>query len=136
MPFREIRERVANEMNLNDSVRAEVISSGQARYINRISWACSGLWHAGLAKRPKRGHYKITDNGKIVNSRNLARYSEKDMFEWPIWRAYQGEVEERKQETSSHTNDESDKSSTLEQTPNDETKSPSEIMSLVKHLAN
>ncbi|MCI6207226.1 MAG: hypothetical protein MR654_10050 [Corynebacterium glucuronolyticum] len=133
MPFREIHERVADEMSLDANVRAEVVSSGQARYINRISWACSRLWHAGLIERPKRGHYRITDNGKAVNSRNLTAYAEKDMLEWPVWRAYQSEVWERKQDTSSQTDGET---STSEPAHNDETKSPSEIMAHTEQLYN
>ncbi|MDY5128967.1 winged helix-turn-helix domain-containing protein [Actinotignum urinale] len=54
--IRDIRELVANYMGLSEEIRAEKVPSGQARYENRISWACSALTMAGLLERPRRGH--------------------------------------------------------------------------------
>lgn len=95
-PVGEVCELVATHMGLDDEVRAERIASGQLRYVNRINWACSGLTQGGLLERPTRGHYRITDNGHEVDRRNLASYSEKDMLEWPVWKAYQEEIAARK----------------------------------------
>ena len=83
-------------MGLSAEVRAERIDSGQARYVNRINWACSGLTHAGLIARPERGHYQITDDGRAVDRRSLDSYTEQDMMEWSLWQAYQQEIAERK----------------------------------------
>lgn len=96
---RDVCELVADHMNLSDEVRAEVIPSGQPRYVNRINWACSGLTKAGLLERPRRGRYLITDNGRSVDQKNLAEYTEKDMLEWPVWKDYQAEVAARKNQT-------------------------------------
>lgn len=95
---REVCHRVATHMGLSAEVRAEKIASGQHRYVNRINWALSGLTQAGLVERPKRGHYRITENGRTVDSRSLAEYTEKDMLEWPSWQAYQEEIAARKQD--------------------------------------
>ncbi|WP_083603342.1 winged helix-turn-helix domain-containing protein [Bowdeniella nasicola] len=65
---RDVCELVAARMELPADVRAERIASGQHRYVNRINWACSGLTQAGLLERPKRGHYRITDNGRTVDA--------------------------------------------------------------------
>ncbi len=46
--------------------------------------------------RPKRGRYRITDDGRTVDKHNLDEYSEKDMLEWPVWVAYQEEIAARK----------------------------------------
>lgn len=89
-------DRVTDCIQLGSAIRSEKISSGQSRYINRISWACSGLTHAGLLERPGRGRYRITEAGRIVNHRGLKEHSEKDMLEWPAWRAYKEEIAERK----------------------------------------
>ncbi|WP_311519345.1 restriction endonuclease [uncultured Actinomyces sp.] len=99
-PFREICELVANQLQLSEQVRSERIASGQARYINRINWACSGLTQAGLLKRPRRGHYLISPDGLSVNARGLTKYSENDMMEWKQWRDYQEEIAARKQDTT------------------------------------
>ena len=69
---REIWELVADSMGLSEQVREELIPSGQPRYQNRINWACSGLFHAGLITRPRRGHCQITDTGLQVAERNLS----------------------------------------------------------------
>lgn len=98
--IRKVCELVANQLQLSEQVRSERIASGQARYINRINWACSGLTQAGLLKRPRRGHYLISPDGLSVNARGLTRYSENDMMEWKQWRDYQEEIAARKQDTT------------------------------------
>lgn len=97
---RDIYELVADDMELTEEVRAEELQSGQKRYVNRIGWACSALTQAGLIDRPRRGHYRIAENGLIVNARGLTEYSEKDMLEWPVWVAYQEEIAARNSEAS------------------------------------
>lgn len=88
-------------MGLTAEVRAEMIASGQLRYVNRINWACSALTHAGLLERPVRGNYRITDDGRSVDARSLTSYSEQDMLEWPIRREYQAEIAARKSDSDS-----------------------------------
>lgn len=96
--IRDVRELVANQMQLSEDVRAEKIASGEFRYMNRINWACSALATAGLLERPRRGHYRITEDGRTVDRRKLSSYSEKDMLEWPVWVAYQEEIAARKED--------------------------------------
>lgn len=93
---RDVCELVADHMGLTAEVRAEMITSGQLRYVNRINWACSALTHAGLLERPSRGNYAITADGHTVDARSLTSYSEQDMLEWPTWRDYQAELAARK----------------------------------------
>lgn len=95
-PVRQVCELATDHMGLSAEVRAERIDSGQARYVNWINWACSGLTHAGLIARPERGHYQITDDGRAVDRRSLDSYTEQDMMEWSLWQAYQQEIAERK----------------------------------------
>lgn len=83
---------VADHMGLSQVVRSERIASGEHRYVNRINWACSALTQAGLLGRPRRGHYRITNDGKVVDQRSLSEYSEKDMLEWSVWQTYQEEI--------------------------------------------
>ncbi|QOR45972.1 restriction endonuclease [Trueperella pecoris] len=92
----EIVELVAEHMRLSDEVLAELVPSGQPRYANRINWALSSFAKAALVERPRRGHYRITDDGRAVARRGLSSYSERDMLEWPQWRAYQEEIKARK----------------------------------------
>lgn len=92
----ELGDDVVKHMRLAPEVLEETVPSGQPRYRNRIAWACSSFAQAGLVLRPKRGKYVISDDGRQVDSRNLAEYTEKDMLEWPKWRQYQDEIRERK----------------------------------------
>ena len=92
----EIGDDVVKHLGLSHEVLEETIPSGQARYRNRIAWACSLFAQSGLVIRPKRGRYVISDEGRQVDARNLAEYTEKDMLEWPKWRQYQDEIRERK----------------------------------------
>ncbi|MDO4898950.1 MAG: restriction endonuclease [Rothia sp. (in: high G+C Gram-positive bacteria)] len=96
LAFHEICQSSAQIIRLTDAALAETLPSGQARYKNRINWACSGLAKAGLIARPEKGHYRITDNGRVVAARALSSYSEKDMLEWSLWQQYQEEIAERK----------------------------------------
>lgn len=125
LAVREIWDLVADHMKLSDEVRAEVIPSGQPRYVNRINWACSGLTKAGLLERPRRGRYLITDNGRSVDKKNLSEYTEKDMLEWPEWKDYQAEVSARKNQPV-----------TPEATASDDNADPVEVMKTTQQLFN
>lgn len=96
--LQDIYSRAANEVRLSEEARTERLSSGQLRFHNRIGWAVSGLFTAGLLDRPSRGHYAITDNGRVVAQRRMSSYSEDQMLEWPQWREYQAEVQARRAE--------------------------------------
>ena len=62
---RQFQDLVADEANLTDEQRIEVLSSGnQLKYQNRIGWGVSFLTNVGALERPKRGHYQITNAGK------------------------------------------------------------------------
>src|SRR5690625_1445452 len=64
---------VADELGVTDEQRAELIPSGQPRYLNRSLWALSYLSRADAAERPKRGHYRITDAGRELLDRKSTR---------------------------------------------------------------
>lgn len=93
----EIYEMVATLAGLSQEQMRETLATGQLRYKNRIGWALSSFSLSGLVDRPKRGRYKITENGKGVDRRSLREYSEKDMLEWSTWREYKDEVAQRRQ---------------------------------------
>lgn len=96
-PLRDIIAGVADEMQLSDDVREQTVSSGQGRLENRVGWATSSFFRAGLLERVRRGWYRITDDGRAVDRRDLTVYSEDDMREWPTWVEYLRELAERKQ---------------------------------------
>lgn len=114
---REICKLVADSMELSEQVREELIPSGQPRYQNRINWACSGLFYAGLITRPRRGYCQITDAGLQVAERNLSIYTDEDMLEWEVWVKYQQEIAQRKTKSGEA------------ETPTESSSNPIEVMS-------
>ena len=59
--------RLADEFNLSEKDRTEILASGrQTRIANRVHWAVTYLVKAGLVERPKRGHFLATDKGRAV----------------------------------------------------------------------
>lgn len=60
-------ERLSDEFNLTADERVELLPSGrQAKMANRVHWAVTYLVKAGLADRPRRGVFGITDEGRKV----------------------------------------------------------------------
>lgn len=96
LSFGQVCERVADLAGLDDEARVQALPSGGKRYVNRINWACSSFYAAGLVTRPQRGVYRITDDGLTVHGRHLDSYTQKDLVEWEAWRNYQHEISERK----------------------------------------
>ncbi|HDP99032.1 MAG TPA: restriction endonuclease [bacterium] len=66
---RETFDALANEFNLTEEERKELLPSGQQLvFLNRISWAKVYLKKAGLIESPRRGYFKITESGiKTLN---------------------------------------------------------------------
>lgn len=60
----ELRERVADQLQLNEDERRERLPSGRQTIINnRVDWARTYLNKAGLLKIPTRGMVQITERG-------------------------------------------------------------------------
>lgn len=83
---KEVREIIAEKMQLTDADRSELLPSGkQSTYDNRVAWARTYLDKAGLIETPLRGQYKITDEGlKALNSGaeiNLKYLEQYDAFQ-------------------------------------------------------
>lgn len=55
------------EFALTDEEASELLPSGrETKLRNRIAWAVSYLFHAGLLERPRRGFFRATDPGRKV----------------------------------------------------------------------
>jgi restriction system protein len=66
--------RLSDEFNLTPDERAELLPSGRkAKMANRVTWAVTYLVKAGLAERPRRGFFGITDKGRTVLANPPAR---------------------------------------------------------------
>ena len=59
-------EQLAQEFQLTDDDRRELLRSGQQRFDNRVGWTTTYLKKAGLLKAVGRGQFQITDRGREV----------------------------------------------------------------------
>jgi restriction system protein len=61
----ELRDAVAEEFEISEAERQEMIPSGRARLLNnRVGWAVTHLSQAGALERTRRGHTRITSRGR------------------------------------------------------------------------
>jgi restriction system protein len=65
-PLAELRAVVANRLALTDDDLRAKIPSGTPLFANRLHWAVTYMYQAGLLSRPKRGVVCITDRGRKV----------------------------------------------------------------------
>ena len=63
----QVIDSLSDQFELTDEERSALLPSGTQRTIdNRVQWALSHLFQAGLIQRPQRGHVQITDQGRSV----------------------------------------------------------------------
>jgi restriction system protein len=87
--FKDSVQLLSAEFSLTDEEQNELLPSGsQAVFNNRVGWARSYLKQAGLLTSPKRGYFKITEQGikllvenpEKINVSLLERYPEFQEF--------------------------------------------------------
>lgn len=72
--FRDAVEQLASQFELTDSERSELLPSGTAPvFDNRVGWARTYLKQAGLLASPKRGAFRITEEGMALLSEKLEK---------------------------------------------------------------
>lgn len=68
------REALATHFALSDAERTEMLPSRrQRRFDNRVAWAKVYLERGLLLSSPRRAHFQITDRGREVLARGVAR---------------------------------------------------------------
>jgi len=82
-------DALAQEYNLTDAERAQLLPSGQQTvFCNRVAWAKAHFKRAGLIESPRRGIYRITDQGREVLARNPERIDLKFLDKFPGHREF------------------------------------------------
>lgn len=65
--FKEVKNRIAEILHLDEDALSRLIPSGrQTLFANRVGWAKTYLKKAGLVTDPRRSHFQITDEGKLL----------------------------------------------------------------------
>lgn len=87
--FRDVVDAMVKQFRLSEEERLELLPSGRApKFANRVGWATTHLFKAGLIERPRRGYLTITERGlsvideapDSVNLKFLDRYPEHVSF--------------------------------------------------------
>jgi restriction system protein len=79
----ELRAAVAVRLSLTeDDLRAK-IPSGTSLLANRLHWAVTYMYQAGLLSRPKRGVVRITGRGRKVAAEHHDRVDDRVLAEFP-----------------------------------------------------
>jgi restriction system protein len=77
-------EYLATHFNLSDTERRELLPSGkQARFDNRVGWACTYLKKAGVLVYPFRGKFQITQRGLDILAQKPPRIDVKYLKQFP-----------------------------------------------------
>lgn len=91
-------ERLADEFELSEEDRAELLPSGrQTTFANRVHWAKSYLKQAGLVEATRRAHFRITTRGSEVLNSGIKRVDINYLSQFPEFQ----EFKERSGENSS-----------------------------------
>jgi restriction system protein len=64
----EVRNRVAERLNVPDQKRTEMTAKGAPRFDNMVSWARFYLAKAGYLDASQRGVWRLTEEGRSINS--------------------------------------------------------------------
>jgi restriction system protein len=85
---RELHDLTVDRLRLTPEQRAETLTSGQFRSVNRAGWAVTELFKAGALDRPERATYAINDLGRALLARYPSGITRNDLLEIPAYRAY------------------------------------------------
>lgn len=97
--LRETIEALADEFNLTDEERRELLPSGQqATFDNRVGWARTYLKKAGLLISTRRGYYQITERGVAVLKQNPPEITASFLKQFPEFVEFQRPQKGREEE--------------------------------------
>lgn len=93
---RDIVEALADQCGLTPEEREQLLPSGKQRKIdNRINWALSYLYQAGLTERPQRAYARITDLGRQALAENPDRIDLKVLEKYPAFMEFRERTRQR-----------------------------------------
>jgi len=95
----QIRAEIAQELGVTDEEQQILLPSGkQTTFSNRVAWALTHMGKAGLALRPARGQYTITERGRQVLMDHPERVDLSILGTFPEYVAFRA-IRHEKQET-------------------------------------
>ena len=115
----DIVDKLALEFKLSDAELAELIPSGKTTtFSGRVGWAKAYLKQAGLVEATKRAHFTISQRGRDVLGRNLAKIDNKFLRQFAEFVDFQNRTSAEEQSGNLH-GAQSEGQSSDTQTPDD-----------------
>ncbi|MGA4670386.1 restriction endonuclease [Propionibacteriaceae bacterium Y1923] len=94
---RDVRDAMADAFQLTPAERLQMLPSGRQRTMdNRVGWALTYLYQAGLVTRPRRGQVQINEAGQAALTANPERIDMKVLDDYPSY----VEFKERRRDTT------------------------------------
>lgn len=87
---RDVVDAIADAFGVTDDERMERIASGQPKIRNRVNWALTYLYQAGLTERPQRGHARITELGRQALKEFPDRIDIRALERYPAYLEFKG----------------------------------------------
>lgn len=82
----EAYDAMAERFGISDEERQQLLpSGGQPLFNNRVAWALTYLRQAGLVESPKRGRFRLTDEGRHLLAREPEKITIKTLEEYPAF---------------------------------------------------
>ena len=99
----QIRDAVAHATGSGEDDLAQMLPSGKATVFgSRVGWALTYMSQAGLATRPKRGVYVITDRGLKVLDEHPERVDNKVLQQFPEFLEFRARRSEKGEAVGTH----------------------------------
>jgi restriction system protein len=97
----QLNDDISGALGLTEHELAELLPSGKQRVIiNRIGWARTYLFKAGLTERVARGSYRITERGRALLKENPPKIDVTLLRRYPEFLAWQSKSSEGVSEES------------------------------------
>lgn len=89
MHYKECAMRIADEFNLTEDERNELVPTGRVTRIqDRVAWAVTHLDKAGVVERPRRGFVLATPLGKETYANHPDRIALRNLAQFPAYREW------------------------------------------------
>lgn len=88
-PLSALREHLRAAMAVSDADFQEMLPSGvRTRFADRVYWANTHLYQAGLIERPSTGVLAITDRGRAFLAKHQGKILVSDLMQFPEFAAF------------------------------------------------
>lgn len=103
---REVIDHICIKFELTEEEKQEKLQSGQSRITNRVGWAKTYMFKAGLIESTRRGFYRISQRGKTVLNEKPAEINVRYLKQFPEFlefQAIQYKNNKKEQDTTNST---------------------------------